>query len=132
MCSSDLAPVPQVENGYLLEHPSGRVYLEPHGYLAPDVPAQPLDAVITPVVDLGLPLAGAFVRGTQVLPQLMARFQPHTVLASTAGGDVRFTGLLTKALWQQGSPTEAAADLPDGCRLIDPVVGERYAIATPA
>ena len=32
------APVPQVENGYLLEHPSGRVYLEPHGYLAPDVP----------------------------------------------------------------------------------------------
>ena len=87
--------------------------------------AQPLDAVITPVVDLGLPLAGAFVRGTQVLPQLMARFQPHTVLASTAGGDVCFTGLLTKALWQQGSPSEAAADLPDGSRLIDPVVDIR-------
>ncbi|MFM2123152.1 MAG: hypothetical protein RLZZ589_1589, partial [Cyanobacteriota bacterium] len=28
--------MPQVENGYLLEHPSGRLYLEPHGYLAPD------------------------------------------------------------------------------------------------
>jgi L-ascorbate metabolism protein UlaG (beta-lactamase superfamily) len=122
------APVPQVENGYLLEHPSGRLYLEPHGYLAPDLPAQRLDAVITPVVDLGLPLAGAFVRGTQVLPQLLERFQPHTVLASTAGGDVRFSGLLTKALWQQGSPSEAAASLPEGCRLIDPVVGERYAI----
>jgi hypothetical protein len=54
------------------------------------------------------------------------------VLASTAGGDVRFTGLLTKALWQQGSPAEAAAGLPEGCRLIDPEVGERYAIATPA
>ncbi len=125
------APVPQVENGYLLEHPSGRLYLEPHGYLAPDLPAQPLDAVITPVVDLGLPLAGAFVRGTQVLPHLLARFQPHTVLASTAGGDVRFSGLLTKALWQQGSPSEAAAGLPEGCRLIDPQVGERYAVTTP-
>jgi hypothetical protein len=66
-----------------------------------------------------------------VLPHLLARFQPHTVLASTAGGDVRFSGLLTKALWQQGSPSEAAAGLPEGCRLIDPQVGERYAVTTP-
>jgi len=123
------APVPQVENGYLLEHPSGSLYLEPHGYLPASLAPQRLDAVITPVVDLGLPVAGAFVRGTQVLPQLLERFQPHTVLASTAGGDVRFSGLLTKALWQQGSPAEAAAGLPEGCRLIDPVVGERYAIS---
>jgi len=125
------APVPQVENGYLLEHPGGSLYLEPHGYLAPNLAPQRLDAVITPVVDLGLPVAGAFVRGTQVLPQLLERFQPHTVLASTAGGDVRFSGLLTKALWQQGSPAEAATGLPEGCRLIDPVVGERYAIGAP-
>ena len=125
------APVPQVENGYLLEHPSGSLYLEPHGFLPADLPPRRLDAVITPVVDLGLPVAGAFVRGTQVLPQLLERFQPHTVLASTAGGDVRFSGLLTKALWQQGSPAQAAAGLPEGCRLIDPVVGERYAIGSP-
>ncbi len=70
------APVPQVENGYLLQHPAGRLYLEPHGFLAPDLPSQPLDAVITPVVDLGLPLAGAFVRGRGVLPQLLERFSP--------------------------------------------------------
>jgi len=125
------APVPQVENGYLLEHPGGSLYLEPHGYLPAGLAPRRLDAVITPVVDLGLPVAGAFVRGTQVLPQLLERFQPHTVLASTAGGDVRFSGLLTKALWQQGSPAQAAAGLPEGCRLIDPVVGERYAIGSP-
>jgi len=125
------APVPQVENGYLLEHPSGSLYLEPHGYLPAGLAPRRLDAVITPVVDLGLPVAGAFVRGTQVLPQLLERFLPHTVLASTAGGDVRFSGLLTKALWQQGSPAQAAAGLPEGCRLIDPVVGERYAIGSP-
>ena len=125
------APVPQVENGYLLEHPSGSVYLEPHGYLPADLPAQSLDAVITPVVDLGLPLAGAFVRGRQVLPQLLERFSPRTVLASSAGEEVRYTGLLSRILWQEGTPAEAAERLaggPQPCRLIAPEPGRRYAL----
>ena len=120
------APVPQVENGYLLEHPEGSLYLEPHGYLPADVPAQRLDAVITPVVDLGLPVAGAFVRGQSVLPQFIERFQPRTVLASTAGGDVQFSGLLTRLLWMKGSAADAAASMPVGSALIDPEVGHRY------
>jgi len=129
------APVPQVENGYLLRHPGGSLYVEPHGYLAPPdrLPPQRLDAVITPVVDLGLPLAGAFVRGRAVLPALLERFEPTTVLASTAGGDIRFAGLLTGILWQKGSSGEAAAALPTGVRLIDPVPGERLSLpAVPA
>jgi hypothetical protein len=64
-----------------------------------------------------------------VLPQLMERFTPRTVLASTAGGDVRFSGLLTRLLWMKGSCAEAAALLPQGCSLIDPQVGERYNLA---
>ena len=122
------APVPQVENGYLLRHPSGSLYLEPHGFLPDTLPAERLDAVITPVVDLGLPLAGAFVRGRQVLPELVKRFSPRSVLASTAGGDVLFSGVLTRALWQKGSPAEAGASLPEGTALIDPVVGQRYGL----
>ena len=125
------APVPQVENGYLLRHPAGSLYVEPHGFLPPpdQLPPEHLDAVITPVVDLGLPLAGAFVRGTSVLPQLLERFQPHTVLASTAGGAIQFQGLLTRALWQKGSTAAAAAGLPAGVRLIDPPPGERISLA---
>ena len=122
------APVPQVENGYLLEHPQGSLYLEPHGYLPADLPARHLDAVITPVVDLGLPLAGAFVRGQRVLPELVERFTPRTVLASTAGGDVQFSGVLSRLLWQQGSADSAAALLPAGTRLIDPQPGVRYSL----
>ena len=122
------APVPQVENGYLLEHPQGSIYLEPHGYLPADLPARHLDAVITPVVDLGLPLAGAFVRGQRVLPELVERFTPRTVLASTAGGDVQFSGVLSRLLWQQGSADSAAALLPAGSRLIDPQPGVRYSL----
>ena len=142
------APVPQVENGYLIEHPSGSLYLEPHGYLPADLPAQNLNAVITPVVDLGLPLAGAFVRGRQVLPQLLERFSPRTVLASSAGGEVRYAGLLSRVLWQRGTPAEAAeqvgaatqvhaaeqgrgsaSDDDQSCRLINPEPGRRYALA---
>ncbi len=133
------APVPQVENGYRLDHPTGSLYLEPHGYLDPDLPADPLDAVITPVVDLALPVAGAFVRGRQVLPRLLERFHPAAVLASTAGGDVRFQGVLTHALRQQGSCEEAAAlvgadrtpDRPPP-RFIDPIPGQAYRLAPSA
>jgi L-ascorbate metabolism protein UlaG (beta-lactamase superfamily) len=123
------APVPMVENGYLLSHSSASLYLEPHGFLAgvEQLPPRRLDAVITPVVDLGLPLAGAFVKGRSVLPELLERFQPHTVLASTSGGEVRYSGLLSRILWQRGSVAEAAA----GCRLIDPIPGQPITVARP-
>lgn len=126
------AAVPQLENGYLLDHAGGSLYLEPHGFLAHDLLPRSLDAVITPVLDLGLPLVGAFVRGSQVLPQLLERFQPRTVLASSAGGDVRFEGLLQRWLWVQGSAAEAAETVAQGqaagCRFIDPVPGQPYTL----
>lgn len=129
--ASSGAPVPQVENGYLLQHPVGSVYTEPHGFLSADLPSQPIDAVITPVLDLGLPLVGAFVKGMQVLPQLLERFQPRVVLASTSGGDVSYEGVLTRILWQKGSMEAAAGVVAAGSRLIDPVPGVIYDLQTP-
>ena len=119
------APVPQVENGYLLEHPAGSLYLEPHGFLDPKLEARKLDAVITPMVDLGLPLFGAFVKGCSVVPQLVERFQPSTVLASTSGGDVRFGGALSRALQMNGSVASTGSQLPTSSRWSDPTPGER-------
>jgi hypothetical protein len=130
------APVPQVENGYLLEHDEGRLYLEPHGFPPHDLRSAPLDAVITPVVDLGLPLAGAFVRGRTVLPDLLRRFRPRTLLASTTGGDVRFSGVLAGLLWARGASSEAEETVrrlaeQEGLptRFIDPVPGHPYRLA---
>lgn len=126
------AAVPQIENGWLLDHPAGSLYLEPHGFPSADLPSRPLSAVITPVIDVGLPLAGAFVRGRSALPQLLERFQPAAVLASTTGGDVRFSGLLAGALQVQGTPIEAAAVVQArvaGCRFIDPQPGEPYRLS---
>lgn len=123
------ARVPQLENGWMILHPAGNVYLEPHGFPSPDPPPFPATAVITPVVDVGLPAAGAFVRGRSALLELLRRFQPTTVLASTTGGDVRFSGLLSSFLRVKGSPAEAAALVaaqPTPCRFIDPVPGVTY------
>ncbi|MEC8442508.1 MAG: MBL fold metallo-hydrolase [Cyanobacteriota bacterium] len=122
------APVPQVENGYVLEHPAGSLYLEPHGFLDPKLEARKLDAVITPMVDLGLPLFGAFVKGCSVVPQLVERFQPSTVLASTSGGDVRFSGALSGLLQMQGSLDSTAATLPAQTTWINPQTGKRLTL----
>ena len=49
-------------------------------FLDPSLEPQPLDVVITPMVDLGLPLLGPFVRGCSVVPKLVDKFQPTTVV----------------------------------------------------
>jgi hypothetical protein len=123
------ASVPQLENGWLLLHPAGNVYIEPHGFPAAKPPPFPAKTVITPVVDVGLPVAGDFVRGQSALPELLRRFQPAIVLASTTGGDVRFRGLLASFLRVRGTPADAAALVAaqeSPCRFIDPVPGVAY------
>jgi hypothetical protein len=76
----------------------------------------------------GLPALGAFVKGCSVVPQLVERFQPSTVLASTSGGDVRFSGALTGLLQMQGSVASTGATLPDSSQWIDPTPGERLVL----
>jgi hypothetical protein len=74
------------------------------------------------------------VKGRSVLPELLERFQPHNVLASTSGGDVRYSGLLSRVLWQQGSLPEAVAlatGSGQGCRLIDPIPGQAIPLNRP-
>ena len=123
ICATAGASVPAVENGYLLDWPSGSLYLEPHGVLDASVASRAVDTVITPVVDLGLPVVGAFITGARVMPELISRFQPRTVLASTTGGDVQFSGVISSLLNAADGP-EVVSDLPEGCTLINPTVGE--------
>ena len=58
----------------------------------------------------------------QVLPRLVERLSPLTILASTTGGDVRLTGLLSGWVWQKGSVAEARGQT-GSCELVDPVPG---------
>ncbi len=124
------ASVPRLENGYLLNHPSGAVYLEPHGYLDPKITPQQIDAAITPVIDIKLPLFGAFVRGKSVLPDLINRLNPLTVLCSTAGGNASYSGLIQSLIQTDGSPTEILETFSEKTFFIDPVPETPYALRT--
>ena len=88
------AAVPQIENGYILETIDGSFYIEPHGFLDNTVTPRKLDAVITPTKNLGLPIVGPFVKGADVIPNLVKIFNPSYILSSTIGGDAQFSGIL--------------------------------------
>ncbi|WP_288262981.1 MBL fold metallo-hydrolase [uncultured Prochlorococcus sp.] len=93
------APVPQIENGYIVRDDNNNgFYIEPHGYLDENIKKQNLDAVITPTKNLELPLVGSFVKGADVIPKLINKFNPKFILSSTVGGDAKYSGFLNNLI----------------------------------
>ena len=108
------APVPQIENGYIVKDDQDNgFYIEPHGYLDENLNKQSLDAVITPTKNLVLPLVGSFVKGADVIPKLIKKFNPKFILSSTVGGDAKYSGFLNNFI----SVHEYKEEL--NCNLID-------------
>ena len=108
------APVPQIENGYIVkDDQENSFYIEPHGFLDENLSNQKLDAVITPTKNLGLPLLGSFVKGADVIPKLINKFNPKYILSSTVGGDAKYSGLLNNFISVQDYEEEL------NCNLID-------------
>ena len=108
------APVPQIENGYIVKDDQNNgFYIEPHGYLDENLNKQKLDAVITPTKNLELPLVGPFVKGADVIPKLINKFNPKFILSSTVGGDAKYTGLLNNFISVQDYEEELNCNLVD-------------------
>ena len=108
------APVPQIENGYIVkDDEDNSFYIEPHGYLDENLDKQNLDAVITPTKNLELPIVGSFVKGADVIPRLINKFNPKFILSSTIGGDAKYSGFLNKFISVQEYKKEL------NCNLID-------------
>tara|TARA_Y100000589_G_scaffold238054_1_gene225442 strand:+ start:549 stop:1262 length:714 start_codon:yes stop_codon:yes gene_type:complete len=107
------APVPQIENGYIVENKEGGFYIEPHGYFDKNIKSRKLDAVITPTKNLGLPIVGPFVKGAEVIPKLIDKFNPNFILSSTIGGDVKFSGLLNKFISVKDCQNKISCELID-------------------
>ena len=108
------APVPQIENGYIVKDDQDNgFYIEPHGYLDENLNNQNLDAVITPTKNLELPLVGPFVKGADVIPKLINKFNPKFILSSTVGGDAKYSGFLNNFI----SVQDYEEDL--NCNLVD-------------
>ena len=106
------APVPQIENGYIVKDLKKRgFYIEPHGYLDENLKSQEIEAIITPIINLKLPIVGSFVKGADVLPKLIKTFNPKYILSSTAGGEAKYTGILNKFISVQEYKEEIACNI---------------------
>jgi L-ascorbate metabolism protein UlaG (beta-lactamase superfamily) len=120
-----------VENAFVLKDlkSQGSLYYEPHGYHSAAVKTMaPVDVIITPLVDLALPVVGSLIRGGERALVLAQWLQPQIMLPSAAGGEVQYTGLLNSILSLKGSVAtfrdRIRTVLPD-CQVIDPKVGDR-------
>ena len=120
------ASVPNIENGYIIDSRLSSIYIEPHGFLDKKIKPRNIDLLITPVIDFSLPFAGKFINGKTVLPQLLKLFNPTTILASTTGGDINFTGLINNLIKVDGSVEDISLFKDTNTNLINPEVLKIY------
>lgn len=123
-----------LENGYLLKDlTTGKtLYYEPHGYHAPELKQYaPVDVVVTPLINLTLPLVGAVIKGQQSALQVCDWLQPQVILPTAAGGDVTFEGLILKFLKPQGTVADFTTMLQrqqTNTRVLEPKAGEAVTV----
>ncbi|MEO1692519.1 MAG: MBL fold metallo-hydrolase [Cyanobacteria bacterium J06631_6] len=95
-----------VENGYIITGlESGKtIYYEPHGYHADSLQeSAPIDVIITPIINLKLPLLGAVIKGQETALQVCQQLNPQVILSTAAGGDIDFKGMITSILSADGT-----------------------------
>ncbi|NEP46614.1 MAG: MBL fold metallo-hydrolase [Okeania sp. SIO2H7] len=120
------------ENAYIFKDlATGRsVYYEPHGYPSPRLEEfAPVDAVITPVVSLTLPVLGPLINGADGALKGAKLLQPQVILPTAAGGDVEFEGLLLSLLREKGSVEELKSELEKNnlsTEVMEPKAGDRF------
>jgi L-ascorbate metabolism protein UlaG (beta-lactamase superfamily) len=122
-----------IENGYILREPNGTsLYYEPHGYHSPVLKeAAPVDVVITPIIDLIIPVLGAVIKGQKGTLQVAQWLKPKAILPSAAGGDITFEGLLLKFLKAEGGAKEMRSLLAQNgmtADVIEPTPWERFEV----
>ena len=81
-------------------------------------------------MNLKLPFAGNFIQGQTILPEIIKRFEPLTVLGSTVGGHTEFSGILNKLISIEGNQDKLSNNLPSKTDFINPVPGRPYKLKT--
>lgn len=124
-----------VENGYIIKGlESGKnIYYEPHGYHS-DLLREtvPIDVIITPIIDLKLPLVGAIIKGQETALEVCKWLKPQVILSTAAGGDIDFQGLLISILKADGTVEEFNQLLQENnlsTKAIDPQSGQTIELA---
>ncbi|MEO1093992.1 MAG: MBL fold metallo-hydrolase [Cyanobacteria bacterium J06638_28] len=120
-----------VENGYILtEHGTGlKLFYEPHGFHPTDLKAEaPIDAVITPMLDLSIPILGPIIRGRKSAQELAEWLQPQVMLPTADAGEAEYHGLLISLLQASGGADEVRRGLAAAgktTQVLEPKVGDR-------
>ena len=97
-----------------------------NGYLDPTISPCHIDAVITPIYEVGLPFTKPFINGRNAVEELVSKFNPDYILASTLGGNIEYSGILNLFLKRIGTFNEIKQRLPSNTILIDPIQFTRY------
>jgi L-ascorbate metabolism protein UlaG (beta-lactamase superfamily) len=119
-----------VENGYIIKglKCGKNIYYEPHGYHAKSLKDEiSIDVIITPIINLKLPLLGAVIKGQQTALEVCQWLKPQVILSTAAGGDIDFQGLIISMLQAEGSIEDFNALLKQNnltTRAIEPKSGE--------
>ncbi len=122
------------ENGYVIRNISNKMslYYEPHGYHSSALEElSPVDVVITPIINLSLPLLGPVIKGMNSALEVAKLLKPKIMLPTAAGGDVFFDGILSKLLQAQGNVAEFKELLEVNSlstQVIEPKPGERISV----
>lgn len=122
-----------LENGYILrDRPTGiSLFYEPHGFHSPTLKAMgPIDVVITPVLDLTLPLVGPIIRGQKSALERVEWLQPQVLLPTAAASQTLYSGFLASLLKTLGTAAELQQYLHNRgylTQVLSPTVGEPIA-----
>ncbi|MBU6228398.1 MAG: MBL fold metallo-hydrolase [Cyanobacteria bacterium REEB459] len=132
VAGAPIGPTSQ-ENGYILrDRQTGlSLFYEPHGFHGSSLrTAGPIEVVITPVVDLTLPLVGPIIRGRNSALERVEWLQPQLLLPTAAAGQTLYSGFLANLLTNQGTVTELQHQLQrrgHATQVLSPVVGQPIA-----
>ncbi|NET28840.1 MBL fold metallo-hydrolase [Okeania sp. SIO1I7] len=123
-----------VENGYIFKDlkTDNTMYYEPHGNHSEKIKEfAPIDVVITPIINLNLPLVGPIIKGNESALQVAQWLKPQVMLPTAAGGDIDFQGLLISLLKAEGSVEKIQLQLTKNnleTKVIETQPGERFEV----
>lgn len=123
-----------VENAFVVTDLTSQasLYYEPHGFHSETVQAvKPVDVIITPLINLSLPLLGPFIKGGESALDVVKWLQPEFVLSTAAGGDIKYDGILDKVLKMDGDVEDFRKLLADSdCKtqILEPEPGQRFEV----
>ena len=118
------------ENGYILTETASqlKLFYEPHGFHPEQLKTDgPIDVVITPMMDIALPLVGPIIRGQDSAQELAHWLHPQVMLPTANAGEATYHGLLVALLQATGSVDQVRQQLRDRgnpAQVLEPQVGE--------